>query len=531
MTSPVLAFVVTFEPVSVILLYMKNKLHYTALFLFAGMSISLGQTNFKESLQKADPVSPRLSIAQKIAIHESYYKKAVADKDLVKQLYGALYLTEDYRKHGDYVEYARYALSSDSIAQALGNVGWQGQVALITATVPYHINRDIKAAIKKFESGAKLCQEAGDSACMAECLEKIGSMYAQLQDFKQSHHYFNLAMPMLKRFPQCNLAAAYSNYSTLLGFQHRQEEALLYLDSAIAVARQKKNREIEMNFLYNSALAHNALGHEEKAMGIFEMLVKVNIENNWLNGLANAYGGMSDIFKEKGNYQAAYDYLARYHSIIDSLTGAETKLKVAELEIKYASQQKELELVKSKSALQASQRFAERQTWLIVFVLMLAVFSLWRWRLKTRQAKKEQSEYKKNLADLTQILLDKNTRILALETQSSESPAAAKPISLPSDYEGDLLNQTILTDSDWSAFKSWFEKAHPGFLQRLRKSFSAITDAEERLFLFIKLNLHTKESANILGISVNSVKRTRNRLRHRLELTEEVDLEEFIRSF
>ncbi|MEZ4933945.1 MAG: helix-turn-helix transcriptional regulator [Saprospiraceae bacterium] len=83
----------------------------------------------------------------------------------------------------------------------------------------------------------------------------------------------------------------------------------------------------------------------------------------------------------------------------------------------------------------------------------------------------------------------------------------------------------------WSAFKDYFGKAHRGFLHLLRSQYPDLTDAEERLFLFIKLNLSTKEIAVILGIAVSSVKKTRYRLRKRLGLEEGVDLQEFILSF
>ena len=47
-------------------------------------------------------------------------------------------------------------------------------------------------------------------------------------------------------------------------------------------------------------------------------------------------------------------------------------------------------------------------------------------------------------------------------------------------------------------------------------------EAEERLFLFIKLNLTSQEAAAMLRISVDGVKKTRNRLRKRLGLGEDV---------
>ena len=80
-------------------------------------------------------------------------------------------------------------------------------------------------------------------------------------------------------------------------------------------------------------------------------------------------------------------------------------------------------------------------------------------------------------------------------------------------------------------FKIYFEKVYPDYLLRLRNAYPSLTEAEERLFLFIKLKLTNKEASAILGISADSVKKTRTRLRKRLVLTDKADLDEFVRVF
>jgi DNA-binding CsgD family transcriptional regulator len=157
------------------------------------------------------------------------------------------------------------------------------------------------------------------------------------------------------------------------------------------------------------------------------------------------------------------------------------------------------------------------------------------------------------------ILIEKNSRLAALEEKLSEqglmsvtSDPGSPGISdenirqtqdthiskekltsenQPDDFEINLYNQHILTPADWLAFKIYFEKAYPGYLFRLRNAFPAISEAEERLFLFIKLKLANKEAAAILGISVDSVRKTRTRLRKRMEISQEVNLEEYIARF
>ena len=90
-----------------------------------------------------------------------------------------------------------------------------------------------------------------------------------------------------------------------------------------------------------------------------------------------------------------------------------------------------------------------------------------------------------------------------------------------------LTQHSILTDQDWEKFKRLFEKVHPGFFQSLKHQFEDITLAEQRMAAFCKLQVAPKEIANLLGISLNSVNKTRQRLRHRLNLEPEANLEHY----
>ena len=102
---------------------------------------------------------------------------------------------------------------------------------------------------------------------------------------------------------------------------------------------------------------------------------------------------------------------------------------------------------------------------------------------------------------------------------------------LDDDSTESLYNNRILTDRDWESFKYRFERIHPGYLQRLRTRYPELSGSEERLCLLIKINLNSQEIANILGITTNGVKKNRQRLRKRLAMKVDDDLEAFIYAF
>ena len=83
-----------------------------------------------------------------------------------------------------------------------------------------------------------------------------------------------------------------------------------------------------------------------------------------------------------------------------------------------------------------------------------------------------------------------------------------------------LRRNTILTEDEWSRFRSLFEKAHPGFFTRAQLKLPGLTTGELRFVALVKLSFTTREMAATLGISPVSVRSIRSRLLKKLNLPE-----------
>ncbi len=77
----------------------------------------------------------------------------------------------------------------------------------------------------------------------------------------------------------------------------------------------------------------------------------------------------------------------------------------------------------------------------------------------------------------------------------------------------------------------YFEKVNSSFFQRLKNQFPDLTQSDLKLCALISLNLSMKEMAELMGISPESVKMARHRLRKKLNLVTEENLTEFLASF
>ena len=137
----------------------------------------------------------------------------------------------------------------------------------------------------------------------------------------------------------------------------------------------------------------------------------------------------------------------------------------------------------------------------------------------------EQELISKDIAlEETSKMLDlKNLLIKELEMKLTKDNQEANSLK-----EAQLYNLKILTSEDWRMFRTLFEQRFPSFFSNLQARFPKLTPAETRLLLLTKLKFETTEISNILGISATSVYTSRSRLRKRLGLTDDDDLEQFV---
>lgn len=84
---------------------------------------------------------------------------------------------------------------------------------------------------------------------------------------------------------------------------------------------------------------------------------------------------------------------------------------------------------------------------------------------------------------------------------------------------------------DWSSFADNFDQVHGKFITRLKEKFPELTPQEIKFSAYIRMNLNTKEIANLLGISVRGVEIGRYRVRKKLGLSRQDSLSDFLLRF
>ena len=202
---------------------------------------------------------------------------------------------------------------------------------------------------------------------------------------------------------------------------------------------------------------------------------------------------------------------------------------------------------------------------LYLFILMAVIYAIIKWQQKkfrVQQAKHEEEQ--KKLLYIHELEINKTeSELIALSNEkleadinfkNSELAASAmhlvKKGELISKIKGELvqvmkgfdnpqangeLKKMIKTlseddnmDKEWDNFTKHFDKVHSDFLSELKEKHSAITPSELKLCAYLRMNLSTKEIAQLLNISVRGVEISRYRLRKKLQIQTETSLFDYL---
>lgn len=91
-----------------------------------------------------------------------------------------------------------------------------------------------------------------------------------------------------------------------------------------------------------------------------------------------------------------------------------------------------------------------------------------------------------------------------------------------------LIRDVEKSDQDWDNFSMHFNTVNAKFFDQLKDQFPDLTSNELKLCAYIKMNLSTKEIAQLMNITIKAVEVGRYRLRKKLQIMPEVNLYDFL---
>ncbi len=392
-----------------------------------------------------------------------------------------------------------------------------------------------------------------DSFYLATLYNIFGLRYEGAQQFDSAITWHKRALDLRRRIGDLRGAGESSNNIAVLLVEQKKypEAAELYGD---AIELMRKTGDLRnLNILkINRGRCLSAMGRYSEALQIFETALHELRANGQRDAVMIALERMSYANSSLGNYKEALSLYVSSRALKDSLINERKQQDIRELNVRFETALKEQQIAK----LEAEKRSTRLWFWLMGMALLLLAslfgFNFFRLRqkqkllageqklreareliqAKTLQITQKDLEFNRRQLEETATNLTEKSRLVDVLRDNLDTLRQ----SLGEQYHqrdvqqslAALYSMKILTEDDWNLFRIQFEQVHPGLINQYRKRFSDISDAELRLILLIKIGSRSREIANVLGISPESVNKTRYRLRKRLGLSENDRLEEFL---
>ena len=360
-----------------------------------------------------------------------------------------------------------------------------------------------------------------------------GTNFKEQENVNEANNYFRKAEHLSRKL----------NYDLILGLSLQEigeyffkkdelDSAQFYVEKSIPVLEKIENaRGLCFAYCHLSRI-QSKYGNMEESFRAAKTAREWMQKLNTLEARAVVWTTLYEFYDQYGPVDSALYYLKASHNANDSVKGIEVQNSLNNLLVKYETQLKEkenqlLRVEISEKNAQVKRKEEERRFWQILMsllaVLFILVIVIGTIGLKMRRQKLEVKE--KKLVHLEQIktLLMRKLDDADLAVHNAEQTISElkdkQPSSQESNQRPELLIESMRHEKDWVAFMVEFELIYTRFFFELKKvSSSDFTNGERRLLAMIKLGLSNQEVADYIFISIDSVKKSKNRLYKKINL-------------
>ncbi len=273
-------------------------------------------------------------------------------------------------------------------------------------------------------------------------------------------------------------------------------EAMTMFDQAIALRRTMNDAADIASVLLDGSRAQRKLGQLPKALVMLEQALADAQAAGSEQLVPRIHQEMSAALEEQGDPIGALTHFKKFYAIQREQFNVESRERLHNLQVA-----EELERARLDAELEHTRRSA---------------------------IERELDLQRRELVSLTIVTARTGEALQEVYGQIKVLQAKA-----PTDLQKDIaairerLEQSKDTQQDWEAFELRFTKVHSAFLQTLHERSPDLTPAETKVCCLLKLNLSSKEIANLLNVGTETIKKHRYNIRSKLQLRQGENLTRF----
>lgn len=271
--------------------------------------------------------------------------------------------------------------------------------------------------------------------------------------------------------------------------------------------------------------------------------------------LINVVSALSNFYEQRGNYEKALEFQKKATEYNSKLFDEKRTLNAQKLEVQYEAEKKNNEV----KLLKQSEKYAQQQKYLYIGIAIASLLGLifmfrsYHFRLRYSLQREKQLHLEKQDAEL-QMRLEKEeqARLKAeqqlLESQQQQLQKEVMASQLQLEHKKEMLfqikekfndnhqlninkiwNEELLLDNDFEEAKFQIQQVRPEFFSLLnQRAQQKLTSLDLKLCAYLHLKMDTKKIAQIMHIEAKSVRMSRYRIKQKLGLGKDEDLNLFL---
>lgn len=436
---------------------------------------------------------------------------------------------------------------------------------------------ELKKGVDMIYEGIQFAIERNDQKSIAKAYQLLGKLMVKWQNFKDADSYLNKALQIqlkanfenelgntyanlmiskyrqkerdslafylkkMKKVAKSTSAKSMYNLNTaylLLDFDDKIKESKPFLLNGLNLAKKSKSRSLTAYANHNLGKYYLKIDSNKIAKNYLLKTWNNHTAFKMLFDQAKTASLLSQVYQNLHSPDSAYFYLQKADSIKAKLYSRENVLSLykKDNDLRLLSATKEKENL-SKENKKLSTKIILIRLFYISISACVLIFILLYMKKRTQKLKskieskkmelekfKMQTEIKQthHISQVKEEIIDEiNEKLL----QNNKLNSQIEERNIDKEV---LLKGKFTSEEDWDEFLMDFQKTDPHFITKLKNKYPKLTRNEIKIFILCRLELNTREMANVLMISPSSVNTARYRLRKKLQLDSSEKLEDVI---
>lgn len=278
-------------------------------------------------------------------------------------------------------------------ANALNNIGLvYADVKKYDQSLTYHLKA--KAIYEKIN----------DPYLKGAVYNNLGNAYTNLKNNDSAEFYYKTAIEMqLIAKDDYGLSIAYNGYAGILAQKHNYKEAIEYFKKGYALKETLNEKVGQSSILINLAGIYDSLHLKTEELDCLLKAEKISAESGLKKDLIIVYFALAKYY-ETQNQSLSYEYYKKYSEIKDSVFNETSNHQITELNTKYETGKKELQLKEQELEINRKNYYLIAFSILLVLTSLLGLSTYKRYKLK--QERKLQEEVLKQQDQATKAVIE-----------------------------------------------------------------------------------------------------------------------------